>query len=190
MNRNYVAALGYPVGLALNPCKSISIEASSEKAASDKAYAWAWNNGHSIDARTWLQVSIVGRAVSREHVGPCRLNARVSRARRRPINRAQPGRRQTPRAFQLRRRQSSNAGPSGWFCRSREAHRPLKSWQKLRPVTAEAAGSSPVARAIILMGWGTRSRRREDLSGRYQLLEFRPDPIQHLGVVAARRLPE
>jgi hypothetical protein len=65
--RTYIAALGFPSGLAFRDFESISIEAVSESEAIDKAIEWSRNPERGINPGMWLVVKTMdGRGIHNE----------------------------------------------------------------------------------------------------------------------------
>jgi hypothetical protein len=67
----YVAALGYPTGMAFSDFDSITFEASDDEEATTRAIEWARKRTIGIDARTWLQVTRKSdsKGIYSEHIG-------------------------------------------------------------------------------------------------------------------------
>ncbi len=61
--KTYVAALGYPTGMAFSPFESTTFQAPDDLEAQEKANEWANKNYHLVDAGTWLHVTVDGRGV-------------------------------------------------------------------------------------------------------------------------------
>ena len=67
--RTYIAALGYPSGLAFRDFESTSIEATSDSEAIDRATEWSTNPERPVDLGMWLVVTIDGRSIHTEWIG-------------------------------------------------------------------------------------------------------------------------
>jgi len=67
----YVAALGYPTGMAFSDFESITFEAADDEQATKDAIEWARKHTSGIDVRTWLQVKREqdGKGIYSEHIG-------------------------------------------------------------------------------------------------------------------------
>jgi hypothetical protein len=66
----YVAALGYPTGMAFSPFVTITFEAADDDAAKTHAIEWAMKHTSGIDAKTYLQVKTYdGHGIYSKHMG-------------------------------------------------------------------------------------------------------------------------
>jgi hypothetical protein len=66
----YIAALGYPSGLAFRDFESTSIEATSESEAIDKAVEWSRHPERQVDSGMSLVVKTMdGRGIHSEQLG-------------------------------------------------------------------------------------------------------------------------
>jgi hypothetical protein len=68
---SYVAALGYPTGLAFSDWDSTTFEAADDEEATKHAIEWARKHTSGIDVRTWLQVKRKhdSKGIYSEHIG-------------------------------------------------------------------------------------------------------------------------